>query len=110
MKIYSFLMSLALLTNSVAWAQSYPTKPIKLVVPYPAGGFPDTVARVYAKQMTERMGQPVLVENKSGANGVVAAQALTAAPRDGYTLMVTDGSMFSINPFIYKNLGYEQQI
>jgi tripartite-type tricarboxylate transporter receptor subunit TctC len=57
--------------------------------------------------MTERMGQPVVVENKAGANGVVAAQALTGAPRDGYTLIVTDGSMFSINPFIYKNLGYD---
>lgn len=102
----SILLALALFAIT-ATAQTYPSKPVKLVVPYPAGGFPDTVARIFAKALTERMGQSFVVENKSGANGVVAAQALTGAPRDGYTLLVTDGSMFSINPAIYKNLGYD---
>ena len=86
---------------------SYPNKPIKFIVPYSAGGFPDTVARVYAQRLTERLGQSVVVDNKPGANGVVAAQALAAAPKDGYTFLVTDGSMFSINPAIYKNSGYD---
>ena len=86
---------------------AYPNKPIKFIVPYAAGGFPDTVARVYAQHLSARLGQSVLIDNRPGANGVVAAQALASAPHDGYTFMVTDGSMFSINPAVYKNLGYD---
>lgn len=89
-------------------AQSgYPNKPIKFVVPYAPGGFPDTVARVYAQQLTDKLGQSVVVDNRPGANGVVAAQTLASAPKDGYTFLVTDGSMFSINPLVYRNLGYD---
>jgi len=93
--------------GSVLAQGAYPNKPIRFIVPYAAGGFPDTVARVYAQQLTERLGQSVVVENRPGANGVVAAQALAAAPKDGYTFLVTDGSMFSINPAVYRNLGYD---
>lgn len=85
----------------------YPNHTIKFVVPYSAGGLPDTVARVFAKELSIRFGQSVVVENKPGANGVVAAQTLATAPPDGYTFLVTDGSMFSINPGIYRNLGYD---
>ena len=89
-------------------AQSaYPNRPIKFVVPYAAGGLPDTVARIFAQRLGEKLGQPVVVDNRPGANGVVAAQAIATAPKDGYTFLVTDGSMFSINPAIYKNLGYD---
>ena len=77
---------------------SYPNKPIKFVVPYSAGGLPDTVARIFAQRLTEKLGQSVVVDNKPGANGVVAAQVLAPSPKDGYTFLVTDGSMFSINP------------
>ncbi len=92
----------------LAQAQApYPNKTIRLVVPNPAGGLPDTVARLFAQRLGERLGQPVVVDNKPGANGVVAAQALATAPADGYTYLVTDGSMFSINPAIYKNLSYD---
>jgi len=94
----------------LAQAQApYPNKSIRLVVPNPAGGLPDTVARLFAQRLGERLGQPVVVDNKPGANGVVAAQALATAPADGYTYLVTDGSMFSINPAIYKNLNYDYQ-
>ena len=86
---------------------AYPNRPIKFVVPYSAGGFPDTVARIFAQRLTERLGQSVVVDNKPGANGVVAAQVLASSPKDGYTFLITDGSMFSINPAIYKNLGYD---
>ncbi len=93
---------------SIAQAQSaYPNKPIKFVVPYSAGGLPDTVARIFAQRLSDRLGQSVVVDNKPGANGVVAAQVLASSPKDGYTFLVTDGSMFSINPAIYKNLGYD---
>jgi len=86
---------------------AYPNRPIKFVVPYAAGGLPDTVARIFAQRLGDKMGQAVVVDNRPGANGVVAAQALATAPKDGYTFLVTDGSMFSINPAIYKNLGYD---
>ncbi len=91
-----------------AQAQSaYPNRAIKFVVPYSAGGLPDTVARIFAQRLQDRLGQSVVVDNKPGANGVVAASALASSPADGYTFLVTDGSMFSINPAIYKNLSYE---
>lgn len=86
---------------------AYPNRSIRFIVPYSAGGLPDTVARVYAQRLGEKLGQSVVVDNRPGANGVVAAQALASAPKDGYTFLVTDGSMFSINPAIYKNLGYD---
>ncbi len=76
-------------------------------MPYAAGGLPDTVARIFAQRLGDKLGQAVVVDNRPGANGVVAAQALATAPKDGYTFLVTDGSMFSINPAIYKNLGYD---
>jgi len=98
----------ALTQPMLANAQSsYPNKPIKFVVPYAAGGLPDTVARIFAQRLGDRLGQSVIVDNRPGANGVVAANALASAPKDGYTFLVTDGSMFSINPAIYKSLSYD---
>lgn len=85
----------------------YPNKPIKFIVPYSPGGLPDTVARIFAQRLGDRLGQSVVVDNRPGANGVVAAQALSSSPKDGYSFLVTDGSMFSVNPAIYKNLGYD---
>ena len=118
MKLRRQLVIAAALTASVfalpASAQSqtptqtgYPNRPIKFVVPYSAGGLPDTVARIFAQRLGDRLGQSVVVDNKPGANGVVAAQVLASSPKDGYTFLVTDGSMFSINPAIYKSLGYD---
>jgi tripartite-type tricarboxylate transporter receptor subunit TctC len=94
---------------SVAPAQApagYPAKSIRFVVPYAPGGLPDTVARVIAQRLQDRIGQTVVVENKPGANGAVAAAAIAQGPADGYTFLVTDGSMFSINPKIYAKLDY----
>lgn len=86
---------------------AYPNRAIKFIVPYAPGGLPDTVARIFAQRLGDKLGQPVVVDNRPGANGVVAARALATAPKDGYTFLVTDGSMFSINPAIYKNLSYD---
>ena len=85
----------------------YPAKPIRLVVPYAPGGFPDTVARIVAQRLQDRIGQSVVVDNRPGANGGVAAGVLTSGPADGYTFLVTDGSMFSINPRLYSKLTYD---
>jgi tripartite-type tricarboxylate transporter receptor subunit TctC len=99
----------ALAASTGAWSQApaYPSKPVTVIVPYAAGGLPDTVARVVGQRLGEKWGHPVVIENKPGGNGVVAAQALASKPADGYTLMVTDMSMFSINPFVYKSLPYD---
>lgn len=102
------VMAGSFMLSTSAHAQgAYPNKPIKFVVPYSAGGLPDTVARILAQRLGDRLGQSVVVDNKPGANGVVAAQVLATSPKDGYTFLVTDGSMFSINPSIYKNLSYD---
>jgi tripartite-type tricarboxylate transporter receptor subunit TctC len=87
----------------------YPSKPIRLIVPYAPGGLPDTVARIVAQRLQERVGQTVIVDNRPGANGGVAAGVLASAPADGYQFLVTDGSMFSINPMIYSKLTYDPQ-
>ena len=90
-----------------AAAQAFPTRSVTLVVPYAAGGLPDTVARVVGQKLSQKWGQPVVVENRPGGNGVVSAQYLAGKPADGYTLQVTDGTMFSVNPWIYKDLPYD---
>ncbi|HET7732072.1 MAG TPA: tripartite tricarboxylate transporter substrate binding protein [Usitatibacter sp.] len=102
------LAAAAAVAASLAHAQ-FPQKTVTLVVPYAAGGLPDTVARVVGQKLSEKWGQAVVIENKPGGNGVVAAQYMAQKPADGYTLLVTDGSMYSINPFIYRSLPYDPQ-
>ena len=85
---------------------TYPSQTIKLMVPNPAGGLPDTVARIVGRRLQERLDQSVVIENRPGANGRVAVAALLNAPADGYTLLVTDGAILSINPLLYANLTY----
>ena len=92
-----------------AAAQAFPTKPVRIIVPYSPGGLPDTVARVLGQALGEKWGQQVVVENKPGGNGVVAAPLVTSAAPDGYTLLVTDGTMFSVNLYTYNKLPYDPQ-
>ena len=108
-RLVTALPALALLegVSRAAFAQAYPSQQIKFVVPYSPGGLPDTVARVVARKLGERIGQSEVVDNRPGANGVVAAQALLSSAPDGHTLLVTDDSMMTINPLIYKNIAYD---
>jgi tripartite-type tricarboxylate transporter receptor subunit TctC len=101
--------TLALAASGAAQAQGFPTRSIKFIVPYAAGGLPDTVARIVGQRLQEVMGQPVVVENRPGGNGSVAAAALASAPADGHTLLVTDGSMLTINPLLSNKLGYDAE-
>lgn len=98
-------LSLAALPFAAS-AQAYPTKPVKFIVPYAAGGLPDSVARIVAQKLSERMGQSVVVDNKPGGNGVVAYQNLMAGPNDNHSFIVSDGSMLSITPLINKAATY----
>lgn len=97
----------SLLPGAVLAQQSYPSKPIKFIVPYAPGGLPDTVARWVAQRLTERLGQSVVVDNRPGGNGVVAYQALLQSqPSDGHAFIVSDGSMLSITPQVNKAATY----
>jgi tripartite-type tricarboxylate transporter receptor subunit TctC len=98
----------ALLQSSPAESQAaYPNQAVKFIVPNPAGGLPDTVSRIVGRRLQERMQQSVVVENRPGANGRVAVSALLNVAADGYHLLVSDGSIVSINPLLYASLTYD---
>lgn len=93
-----------------ALAQSrYPSRPVRLVVPFPAGTSPDVIARLWAERFAKAAGQAVLVENRPGAGTIIAAQAVASAPADGYTLFWTVNNTFSINPYVYRSLPYRAE-
>ena len=90
-----------------AAAQTWPAKPIRLIIPYPPGGQTDIVSRWLADRLTPVLGQPVVAENRAGAQGSVGLQAAKGAPADGYTFVYTNVSNISINPHIQANLPYD---
>ena len=90
-----------------AWAQAYPSGQVTLVVPFAAGSGTDAVARVVSKKLSERLKQPVVVENRAGANGQIAAQYVAKAKPDGYTLLMTTNTSHSANPSLVSNLKYD---
>ena len=92
-----------------AAAQTWPDKPVKLIVNFPPGGVADTLARAIAPGVSEAIKQPVIVENRPGANGAIGADAVAKAPADGYTFLVTSGGAMTVDPFIYANLPYDTQ-
>jgi tripartite-type tricarboxylate transporter receptor subunit TctC len=106
----------ALLSAAAAWlavgparAQAYPSRPVRLIVPAPAGTSPDIIARLWGERFAKATGQAVVVDNKPGASTFLAAQAVAAAPADGHTLLYTVNSTFSINPFVFKKLPYRTE-
>ncbi|UDM52681.1 tripartite tricarboxylate transporter substrate binding protein [Cupriavidus sp. MP-37] len=92
--------------TGAAMAQAYPAQPIRMVVPYAPGGTTDIIARQLAQRMSEKLGQPVVVENKSGANTVIGADAVAKAQPDGYTLLLTNDATFVLNPVVLPSVSY----
>ena len=90
-----------------ACASDYPTRPIKLVVPYAAGGPTDVLGRLVGEFLGRDLKQPVIVENKAGAQGAIGAEAVARSEPDGYTLFVTAASIIVLNPMLYKKLPYD---
>jgi tripartite-type tricarboxylate transporter receptor subunit TctC len=90
-----------------AAAQSYPDKPVRIVVPYPPGGGVDVLARAIAAELTGRWGQTVIVDNRGGAESIIGADVVAKAPADGYTLMMTINQTFTTNPFVRRSLPYD---
>ena len=108
MKRRSLLTLPLVLAADRAMAQApYPSKPIHIVVTVSAGGSIDTIARSIGEALSPKTGQPVIIENKPGANGNIAAAAVARAAPDGYTLMVTGGSTLNLNPFLYASLPFD---
>src|SRR5688500_8917527 len=101
------LFAIVLALPAIVWAQAYPTKPVRVVVPYPAGSTPDIVGRTVAERLQKALGQPFVVENRSGAGGNIGAEAVAKAPADGHTLLVAGNGPVAINKHLYKGLGYD---
>src|SRR3954467_6619916 len=96
-----------LLWASLALAQPFPSKPVKIVVPAPAGGATDALARSIAGRLAEIWSQPVVVENKPGATQIIGGENVAKSAPDGYTLIVSDAATFVMNPILHRNLPYD---
>ncbi|NLY28164.1 MAG: tripartite tricarboxylate transporter substrate binding protein, partial [Alcaligenaceae bacterium] len=101
----ALLVGLAFAAGSAVAA--YPEKPITLIVPFPAGSGTDSVGRIFADELSKELGQPIIVENKPGANATIAANYVAKAKPDGYTLFVTTNTSHSAAPWLMKNVGYD---
>jgi tripartite-type tricarboxylate transporter receptor subunit TctC len=102
-----FLAAILLLAAGAAAAQSWPSKPLKIIVPYPAGGTSDILARAIGPGLTAALGQPVVIENKPGATGNVGADFVAKSPADGYTLLLADIGSLAISPSVFTALPFE---
>lgn len=103
----SVLAVAALSAGTAEAAQDWPQRPVSVVVPFPAGGSSDTIARMLTQPLNDKLGQPFVVDNKPGATGAIGATFVKRAPADGYTMMVASIGVFAVNPFLQKNLGYD---
>jgi tripartite-type tricarboxylate transporter receptor subunit TctC len=103
------VLALALLavSNGRVHAQAFPVKPVRIIVPFPPGGGNDVIARVVAQQMSDRIGQPVVVENRAGANGMVGLEVLAKSPADGYTIGTGAAGPMAVNPSLYEKIPYD---
>lgn len=100
------LAALALATVPCAFAQGYPNKPVKIIVPFAAGGGVDNITRLVGKSLSERLKQPVIVDNRPGGNANIGAEAAAKSPPDGYTLLMTS-SVSTVSRAMFRNLGYD---
>ena len=99
----------AVLTSAAALAQDYPAKPIRFIVPFPPGGSSDLIARAIAPRMSERMGQPLLVENRPGAGGMIGVEMVAKAPPDGYLFGLAAAGALSSNISLYPSMPYQPE-
>jgi tripartite-type tricarboxylate transporter receptor subunit TctC len=106
-KLGALLLGLsAIFAVATASAQDYPTKPVKLIVGFAPGGTIDVVARIIGERLSSKLGKPFIVENRTGANGMIAATALAQSEPDGYTIFVSNSSTITLNPALFKDIKY----
>jgi tripartite-type tricarboxylate transporter receptor subunit TctC len=106
-RLAALAAALAFAATSAAAQQAYPAKPIRIIVPFPPGGSADLVARTVGQKLSENTKQPVIVENRPGADTIIAMQAVANAPADGYTVGYAIGSALTMNPTLYSKLPYD---
>jgi tripartite-type tricarboxylate transporter receptor subunit TctC len=100
-------LAIAFAVAGPASAQSYPSRPIKVIVPFAAGGPADTLARLVTQRLAMTLAQPIVIDNRPGAGGTIAAKAAASAEPDGYTLMFGNTATFAVGPAVYANIGYD---
>jgi tripartite-type tricarboxylate transporter receptor subunit TctC len=105
--LFAALLTLLAIASGPASAQTFPSGTVKLIVPVPAGGVTDTMARIVAQRLTEAWGQPVVVDNRPGGNYAVGVQAVARSPADGLTLLVAPDSAVTANPHLFSKLPYD---
>jgi tripartite-type tricarboxylate transporter receptor subunit TctC len=108
MKFKSILGLVVLLSATITSAQTYPTKPIKAIVPFAAGSATDQIGRAFAAHMSQTLGQPIVIENKAGVNGMLGADAVAKSPNDGYTILIGTNSTNAALKSLMKSLPYDQ--
>ncbi len=107
MKLRCVLGAILLSATAFAQAADYPTRPVTIVVPFPAGGSTDNIARIIGAKLSSKFGQPFPIENKPGATGAIGAAQVKRAAADGYTLLVSSLAVFVVNPHLQKSLQYD---
>ena len=106
-RIRKLLAACLALFSSAVIAQAYPSKPVKIIVPYAPGGLPDTMARIVGAKLGDATGQQFLIENRGGAGGITGVTEVVKAPADGYTLLIADVGQIAINPHLFSKLPYD---
>jgi tripartite-type tricarboxylate transporter receptor subunit TctC len=106
-RTFALALGVLSLCPVTAIAQAWPSKPIRLIVPFPPGGGVDFMGRIISQKLSERLGQQVAVDNRAGANGIVGLEILKTSPPDGYTISVASAGPLVVNPFIYAKLPYD---
>ena len=108
-RTFAAFLILAAAFASAAGAQTWPTKPIRMIAPFPAGGLVDVLARAVGEELAKTLGQPVIVENRPGAGGNIGADVVAKAEPDGHTLLMTSPGIQSINQFLYKSMPFDPE-
>lgn len=106
-KLFMLAVGVPGLISGGAAAQNYPNKPVRLIVPFPAGGGVDFIGRIVGKGLSERLGQQVMIDNRPGANAILGLEVLKNAPADGYTIAAASAGPLTVNPHIYRKLTYD---
>ena len=103
--VRSLALACLLAGTCAAWSQDYPTRPVRIILPFPAGGGSDLIGRLVAQKLTTALGQPAVVENRAGASGNIAAEIVAKSAPDGYTVLFGNSSL-SISPAVFQKLNY----
>ena len=106
-RLFSILLTAALAAPAALTAQGFPSKPVRMLVPYPAGGTTDLMARALQEPVQKILGQPVLIENKPGASGIIAAREVARSAPDGHTLLFINSGIVAVTPFVVKDAGFD---